>query len=146
MMRHVVKGLASLAALVVLALGGLFAFLTVERSRDVELQTPTGSFAVGRAIYDWRDDTTVDVLAPNRGTKREILAWIWYPAVASPSATADDYIPAEMRAAAPPAGFPFSLVYRDKSRIHTHSLRNSVMAPRQSYPVVVMRGGLAAGV
>jgi len=50
---------------------------------------------VGRALYDWVDDTTVDALAPAPGTKRELLVWIWYPAAVGQSgAVVDDYMPA----------------------------------------------------
>jgi len=58
---------------------------------------PTGTFAVGRAIYDWTDDANVDALAPVAGTKRELLVWIWYPAAAGQSAATDEYLPAPFR-------------------------------------------------
>jgi hypothetical protein len=102
--KWALTGVAALFALVVLAIGSLFAALWIESGLPTELPAPTGAFAVGRAIYDWRDNTTVDTLAPNPGTKREILAWIWYPAVAGASATTDDYTPPSMLAAAGPAG------------------------------------------
>lgn len=146
-LRRLARGVAVLAGLGLLALAGLFTALAFERSSEAELPAPTGSFAVGRAIYDWRDEMTVDTLAPAPGTKREVLAWIWYPAVATPASTTDDYIPAQMRAAVPPAGFPFSFVYRDKAKVHAHSIRDAnLIASRQSFPVVILRGGLAAGV
>ncbi len=139
------NGLLAPVALMAIALAGLFAVLAVERSHDVELPRPTGSFAVGRAIYDWRDETTVDTLAPNPGTKREILVWIWYPATASTSATADDYVPADMRAAAEPSSFPFSFVYRDNAKVRAHSLRNVSMPPEQQFPVVILTGPAGPG-
>jgi predicted dienelactone hydrolase len=145
MWLRLLKGIAALVAIGVVSIGGLFAYLSVERSSDTALPAPTGAFAVGRAIYDWRDDTTVEALAPNPETKREILAWIWYPAVARPSAATEDYIPAPMLAAAGPPAFPFSFVYRDHSKVHGHSLRDAVM-PSQSFPVVILRGGASAAV
>jgi hypothetical protein len=39
-------------------------------------------------------------LAPHPGTKRELFAWIWYPAAArKPSQETDDYLPASWRTA-----------------------------------------------
>lgn len=134
------------------ALGGalgalLLASLWLERRTEITLPTPTGPFAVGRTIDDWTDDTALDTLAPVPGTRRDLLVWIWYPAAAGLSAAADDYVPAQMRAAAGPAGGIWSLLTRDASKVHGHSIRNAVVAPRQrSYPVVIMRGGASAGV
>jgi predicted dienelactone hydrolase len=145
---RIARGLAALAIAGTLAIGGLLLFLWIERSSDTDLPTPTGSSAVGRAIYDWRDDATVDPLAPAPGVKREVLVWIWYPAAAAPSAAADDYIPPQMRAAAgPSARGLMSLVTRDASRVHAHSSRNADVSRRQrSYPVVILRGGASAAV
>ena len=64
----------------------------VEHRTNITLPTPTGPFAVGRTIYDWTDDATLDMLAPVLGTKRELLVWIWYPAATWQSGSvADDY-------------------------------------------------------
>ena len=144
--RRVLMGLALLGAFGLVAIGGLLTSLSFERSSEIELPALTGQFAVGRAIYDWRDDTNVDPVAPNPGTKREVLAWIWYPAGAGPSATTDDYLPAATRAAAGPAPFPFRFVYRDASKVRPHSMRNADMPTRRLFPVVIMRGGAAAEV
>jgi predicted dienelactone hydrolase len=99
-------------------------------------------------IYAWADDATLDALAPVPGTKRELLAWIWYPSVAGgQSVVIDDYVPAPMRAAAGPARGVLSFLTRDPSKVHAHSARNSDVSPQQrSYPVVIMRAGASAGV
>jgi dienelactone hydrolase len=139
--------LALLALAAVLAGALLVASLWLERRTEITLPTPTGPFAVGRTIEDWTDDTTLDTLAPVPGTRRELLVWIWYPAATGQSATADDYVPAQMRAAAGPTGGIWSLLTRDASKVHGHSIRNAVVAPRQrSYPVVIMRGGASSEV
>ncbi len=143
--KWALTGVAALVALVVLAIGSLFAAVWIESGLPTELPEPTGAFAVGRAIYDWRDDTAVDTLAPNPLTRLEILAWIWYPAVISASATTEDYIPPTMLTAAEPAGFPFSFVYRDRSKVHAHSVRNAEVPPHQSFPVVLLTGPAGPG-
>jgi dienelactone hydrolase len=146
--RRILKGLAIVATLAVVALGALLGSLWLERRTETTLPTPTGSFAVGRAIYDWADAATLDTLAPVPGTKRELLVWIWYPAAtAQAAATMDDYVPAQMRAAAGPAGGPLRLVTRDLAKVHGHSTRDSDVSPQQrSYPVVIMRAGASGGV
>jgi predicted dienelactone hydrolase len=141
----------------VLGVGALLGSLWLERRTEVTLPIPTGSFAVGRAIYDWTDDAGLDALAPVPGTKRELLVWVWYPVAAGPSgAVVDDYLPAQVRAPARPASGPlifrllsrvFGLLTRDLSKVHGHSIRDpDVSPPQRSYPVVIMRAGASAPV
>jgi dienelactone hydrolase len=145
--RRIFKGFAVLALLGVLGVGALLAALWIERRTETALPTPTGSFAVGRAIYDWTDDAALDTLAPVRGTKRELLVWIWYPSAAGQSVVMDDYVPAQMLAAAGPGSGPWKLLTRDASKVHGHSTHDADVSPRQrSYPVVIMRAGASAGV
>ncbi len=149
--RRIFKAFAVLAMLGVLGVAVLLGSLWLESRTEVTLPTPTGAFAVGRGIYDWTDDKTLDTLAPVPGTKRELLVWIWYPAEAAQSAAIDEYLPPQVRAPARPASGPlifrllsrvFGLLTRDVSKVHGHSLRNPDVSQQQrSYPVVVMRAG-----
>jgi len=125
----------------------LLTLLWRERNQPVELPIPTGTFAVGRAIYDWIDHTTVDTLAPVPGTKRELLVWIWYPSDPGQSGTPDDYVPAQMRAAIGPAQGLMSYVTRDVSKVRRIVFANpDLPAQPKSYPVVIIRAGASAGV
>jgi predicted dienelactone hydrolase len=143
--RRIFKGFAVLATAGVVGAGALLGSLWLERRTELTLPTPTGTFAVGRAIYDWQDDTRLDTLAPVPGTKRELLVWIWYPSAVGPSATMDDYAPAWMRPAVEPAGGPLRLVTRDLSKVHGHSARDADVSPQpRSFPVVIMRAGASA--
>jgi dienelactone hydrolase len=158
--RWIFKSFAVLAVSGVVGGGALLGSLWLERRTELTLPTPTGSFAVGRAIDDWKDDAGVDTLAPVPGTKRELLVWIWYPAAAGPSTAIDDYVPAWMRAARParsarpalparPAvGSPGGLLgflTRDLSKVHGHGVRDAGVSPRpRSFPVVIMRAGASA--
>src|SRR2546428_11892355 len=133
--RRIFKVLAVLAMLSVLGAGVLLGSLWLEHRTETTLPTPTGSFAVGRAIYDWTDDAKLDALAPVPGTKRELLVWIWYPSAAGQSVAMDDYVPAQMRAAGGPPGGPRRFVTRGLSKGHGHSTRDSDVSPQQrSYP------------
>ncbi|GAC1435093.1 MAG: hypothetical protein NVSMB6_31980 [Burkholderiaceae bacterium] len=71
--------LAGAAFVGVVGVALLLALLWREHNQSLELPIPTGPFAVGRAIYDWTDDSRLDMLAPVLGTRRELLVWIWYP-------------------------------------------------------------------
>jgi dienelactone hydrolase len=121
--------------------------LLLDHNRDTTLPTPSGPFAVGRTTYVW-NDSQADPLAPQPGSKRQLLAWIWYPAApGQPAQTVDDYLPAPWRTAIEDQSGVLltQFLTRDLSRVHTHSIRNAEVSPQQhSYPVVLMRTGGAA--
>jgi dienelactone hydrolase len=145
--RKIFIGFVSVAILGLLGVGTLLGSLWLERWNDISLPTPAGPYAVGRAIYDWTDDATPDTLAPLPGAKRELLVWIWYPSTVEPSVTVDDYVPAQMRAAAEPPAGPLRFLTRDLSKVRGHSIGESDVSPRSaSYPVVIMRAGASAEV
>ncbi len=48
----------------------------VLRTRLVILPKPTGPNTFGRVAYDWIDQSRDDPLAPDVGTKRELLVWL----------------------------------------------------------------------
>jgi dienelactone hydrolase len=150
LVRRIFKGFAVLAIVGVFGIVVLLGFLWLEHRAELTLPTPTGSFAVGRAIYDWTDTAVLDTLAPAPGTKRELLIWIWYPAAPRQSATMmDDYLPAQLR---PKAGSPagpmvWRLLTRDAAKVHGHSIRDADVSQQQrSYPIVIMRAGASAPV
>jgi predicted dienelactone hydrolase len=148
--RRIFKGSVILAILGVLGVGALLGAIWLEHGTEVTLPAPSGSFAVGRAIYAWADDVHSDALAPVPGTKRELLVWIWYPAAVGQSgAEVDDYVPAEVRAPVGRVGGApiFRLLTRDPSKVHGHSYRDADVSPQQrSYPVVIMRAGASSEV
>jgi predicted dienelactone hydrolase len=130
-----------------LGIAALLGALWLEHRTAIALPQPTGPFAVGRDVYDWADDATLDTLAPAPGTKRELLVWIWYPSDAGQSAATDEYLPAQMRQAAEPAGGPLKLLTRDLSKVHAHSILGAnVSWRRPSYSVVIMRAGASSEV
>src|SRR5260370_1885497 len=114
-----------------LGVGSVLGLLWLEQRTELTLPTPTGSFAVGRAIYDWTDDARLDTLAPVPGTKRELLVWIWYPSAAGQSVAMDDYVPAQMRAAAGPATGPWTLLTPDASKLPVPTPHDSPASPPQ---------------
>jgi predicted dienelactone hydrolase len=151
--RRLLKVLAIIAMFGVLGIVLLLGALRLEHGTELTLPIPTGRFAVGRAIYDWVDDANVDTLAPVAGTKRELLVWVWYPAESVPSTTeqsiaVDDYIPPELQQTGARALPPIlSLLTRDLSKVHSHSIPNAdVLTQQPSYPVVILRSGASTEV
>lgn len=161
--RRALRGVAALSAAGAVGIGVLLASLWVEHRGEVTLPTPTGPLAVGRTTLVWADGSA-DPRAPVPGTARELLVWIWYPAVAGAGAVMDDYVPAPMRAADERASAggaradPPPLVVRlltplvglltkAPANVRGHSLRDARVSPAgSSYPVVLMRAGASSGV
>jgi dienelactone hydrolase len=136
-------GICGIALLVGLLLG----LLWLDHNRETELPTPSGPFAVGRAMYVWSDAAHSDPTAPQAGSKRELVAWVWYPAAPSQSSqSVEDYFPGPWRSAVEQYSVLFTkFLTRDLSRVHTHSIREAELSSQeQSYPVVLMRAGAAA--
>jgi dienelactone hydrolase len=134
----------------VIGIAVLLGLLWLDHTRETTLPIPTGPFAVGRTTYVWSDAAQVELMAPQPGTKRELLAWVWYPAVPrQPSQTVAEYLPASWRAAdEDQRGMLLTkFLGRDLSRVHAHSILDAELSPEQRlYPVVLMRAGLAAQV
>jgi len=145
---RVIRTMVVVALFAVVGIAALLGLLRLDHNRETTLPTPTGPFAVGRTTYAWSDAAQADALAPQPGTKRELLAWIWYPAAPrQPSQTLDDYLPAPWRTALErqSGALLTQFLTRDLSRVHAHSIADAELSPQQrSYPVILMRPGLAA--
>jgi dienelactone hydrolase len=143
LVHRIFRAFAIIAMFGLLGIAVLLGSLWVEHTTSVTLPTPTGPLAVGRMVYDWTDDFTLDALAPVEGTKRELLVWVWYPA-AAPATTRDDYLPAALRMVVERdrGTLNSKFLTRDLSKVHAHSLRNAEVSPQErSYSVVIMRAG-----
>ncbi len=132
-------------------ISGVLFSLWMEHRSVVTLPEPTGPFAVGRVVYAWTDETTVDSMAPVPGTPRELLVWIWYPAETPSEGTeshADTYLPSVLPPDTTSGGaFIFRLLTKDLAKVHGHSLRDATIAPdKPAYPVAVFRAGASAPV
>src|SRR6266478_5722799 len=97
---RVIKTLVGAALFAIVAIAVLLGLMWLDHNRETTLLTPTGPFAIGRTTYVWSDPAHLDPMASQPGTKRELLAWIWYPAAPRQmSQTVDDYLPAPWRTA-----------------------------------------------
>jgi dienelactone hydrolase len=139
------KMIAVAALLLFVGIPALLGFMWLDHFRETTLPEPTGPFAVGRTTYAWSDVAQSRV--PEPGTKRELIAWIWYPAPPpQPSRAAVDYLPAQWRSAVEHQRGKLltQILTRDLSRVRTHSVSDAKVSDQQpSYPVVVMRAGLS---
>ena len=145
---RMMKIASKVAQLIAVGIGVLLCVLWLDHSRETTLPTLTGLFAVGRTTCVWSDTGEGAPLAPQLNGGRELLAWIWYPAAPQqPSQSVVDYLPAQWRTAVERQRGPIitHLITRNLSRVRAHSLRDASVSPQQSsYPVILMRAGLAA--
>jgi predicted dienelactone hydrolase len=150
-MGRIVKGVGKLLAFsaTVFTIGFLtiLLFLSVEHQTAIKLPQPTGSYSIGRSILALTDDSNA---LHSQQSKREVLVWIWYPAVSTTERPeAEDYFPSQIRTAIEQSrGWLISkLLTRDLSNVEVKSIRNArISAAHQQYPVVIMRAGASAEV
>mgnify|MGYP001552234879 CR=1 FL=1 len=57
------------------------------------LPGPTGPFAVGRVADHWIDSSRTEPFAPALNARRELMVYVWYPAVAGAAMRHAPYIP-----------------------------------------------------
>ncbi len=144
--RRLLRLLGALALAGALAVSLVLAGTWLEHRMPLVLPRPTGRFAVGRTTLYWINTGRVDEFAPVPGTPRRLVAWIWYPSVPSAGKPAE-YLPGPWRAAfSRNSGVLMSdFLTRDFARVRVHSREDVELAPDQrTYPVVILRGGLAA--
>ncbi|MCL5671280.1 MAG: hypothetical protein M1423_08305 [Acidobacteria bacterium] len=104
--------------------------------REVVLPKPTGPYAVGRVLFDWKDQKRVDPYSSAIGTHRELMVWLWYPAKVAAQSKPAAYIPPAWASALPwrPVTIP--------SRVRVHAVADPPIAEnRQSYPVLIFSTG-----
>ena len=95
-LRRGLLGVAALFTALLLALLGAFGYLQFESQQAVTLPTPTGSYQVGRTIYQWTDHTRRDPFSPNGHSPVEISVWTWYPASVPRGSQRAAYMPSTL--------------------------------------------------
>lgn len=117
----------------------------LEIRSDVTLPKPTGKFDVGRIAFHWVDSARTDSLSPQPYAKRELIAWIWYPATVTAADTVVDYDRAEWsRKVNYSSSWLFRTFFaRDGSQVHAHAH----VSPRPAgspkpFPILLMRSGI----
>lgn len=147
LMKLIFKTIGAVTGLILLLVAGCLLFLWLEHNTAVTLPTPTGPFAVGRTTYHWVDTNRSDSPAPVATQKRELMIWIWYPAIPDQKSKTSEYLPASWRVALDNfSGVLMSKFFtRDLSKVHTHSTDNAgVSSEERQFPVIIMRSGIGA--
>ena len=135
------------AALVVAVIASIALFLWTQHNTPVTLPALTGPYRVGRAAFDWVDESRAEELAPETRTKRELTVWIWYPASIDKSSTASEYLPGLWRVALARREGPLmrNFLVHDASLVKSRSFDNADVAPgHRTYPVILMKPGIGA--
>ena len=99
--------------------------------RDV-LPAPAGRYEVGRVAIDWVDRSRAEIYSANPDDRRELMAWVWYPAAPGSGSERAAYLPAPWA----PAG-TFLGVETDGLSSHA-VLGRPVAATGSGHPVLLM--------
>jgi predicted dienelactone hydrolase len=146
-LSFVFKLVLLLVGLLVAALLGLVIYLYISSRHTITLPAPTGPYAVGRASFDWIDQGRTDPVAPSLGIKRELMVWVWYPAVPG-SAPPAPYLPEPLQSADRNLflnGAITRLLIHDPAKVRSHSLGGATIAGNHArYPVVLIKSGFGA--
>jgi predicted dienelactone hydrolase len=114
------------------------------------LPAPTGPYAVGRTLFNWVDESRVDLLNPKG--YREIPVWVWYPASPTADAQKADWLPgawgeifAALIAPRPVPGQPTPEKY-PINNLRSHSYADAPFADaRRQYPIIIFAPGYGSG-
>jgi predicted dienelactone hydrolase len=93
---------------------------------------PSGPFTVARTRREWIDPDRDEIYSDNPGDRRELVAWIWYPAGAAPGLEQAPYLPEAWTSVADLLGI-------NVAGLLSNAWASGGMADDQtSYPVVIM--------
>ncbi|HEV2494015.1 MAG TPA: hypothetical protein VG204_13195 [Terriglobia bacterium] len=152
--RTLIKIILALIALALVG-GALVAIYLIRRStRIVVLPAPTGPYAVGRVSYDWVDTSRDERFAPApsggapagppgvhaKPAHRELMVWLWYPAVADAKARPAAYLPGAWGQALERTRGLY--LWQRLGSVEAHAIPGAPVSPAQaSYPILIFTPG-----
>jgi dienelactone hydrolase len=146
MFRRFIKFIGKVS--IVLASLGLLAAIIMylwafsQRQKTVVLPTPSGSYAVGRTVFDWVDASRPEIFSKTPDIYRELIVWIWYPAISSSTLHHARYLPEAWEQALNREMGIWSVFYQRIDTIHVHSLSDAPLSSAQEhYPVLILSAG-----
>jgi len=151
-MTRVFRWLAALLLAGIVAVVGFIVILGWRHPDTITLPEPTGPYAVGRIVVDWRDDARIDPFAPIAGTKRELPVWIWYPAARDARQPHAAYMPPRVREAMQPhppllLRLVMERLTTDRANVTSHALEApALLAGAGKFPVLLLKPALGASV
>ena len=105
---------------------------------------PAGPYEIGAVTYHWVDAGRSEAFSPEPTARRELMAQIWYPAMADPSAPRAPYVQ-DVSVLAPLAhllGLP-ALTFEHWKYVTTNAIPSAAASTAQpSYPVLIFLEGM----
>jgi predicted dienelactone hydrolase len=135
--------LGVLFGLLAVAAASVYAYGEAESNRVTSLPEPTGPYAVGRVSYHWTDSSREESLTEGEGDKRELMAFVWYPAKKTgPSSATAAYLPGKWGGERQKEYGNWSFATQRLGSVRTHAFEDAPVAGEGRYPVLVMEPGL----
>lgn len=142
--KLLIKVIAVLLIGSILLVASGIVFLEVKRNQTLTLPAPTGPYAIGRVSYDWTDQTRLETYTNQPDAKRELLVWVWYPAIPGAKVSTLPYFPpAWIEQWDQYRGNTGNQLFQSYSSIQTHTLDHPPLASTSTkYPVLVFSPGM----
>ncbi len=109
---------------------------------------PTGPYALGTVTYAWQDARRAELFTSDPNDRREIMAQVWYPALAEPAAPRAPYLP-DADAITPQMSQLFhapAFLLAHLRYVTTHAVEAAPIAGDQAtFPVLIYLSGLGGG-
>ena len=122
---------------IAIVIGTTAALTAWECGRPRTFPQPSGRYGIGRRFFAWHDEARLDPLSPVQNAKRELAAFIWYPAGKVPMGTRAPYMPDEWIAAIPQEWSEQRL-----DRVQAHAFENAEFAAENTAsPVLIFSPG-----
>ncbi len=135
-----------------LSLTSSFVFAQLQDANKTNIKeifiSPSGPYAVGRMSYDWIDSMREETFSNKKGTKREIMVYVYYPAIKKSNSIKAPYIPhfyqiekaiGETNMA---SQFGDAFPYIKSGQLRAHAVENAQLElNKQKYPVLIFSHG-----
>lgn len=148
LLRRSIRVLIIIFIVLLVILGGGLLFTGIKSHQTLVLPAPTGPYAIGRVSYDWVDHLRVETFAPQKGAKRELFVWVWYPAERLADQEPANYLPPKWAQAWNQyhgGSFPTDLLLQRADSIRVHAVANAAISIAQThYPVLIFEPGMGA--
>lgn len=143
MAKKIIKGIGIPLLLIIILVILFVVYLVNLHNQPLILPTPTGPYPIGRTAYNWLDESRIDTLSDKSDEKRELLAWVWYPAAKSSTGLNVPYVPPEWARARERDQGIGKFIESNLSLIQTHSYENTPISEIEAvYPVIIMQPGM----
>ncbi len=142
--RIILRGIGLIILSVVVLVAALVGYIEIAHNQPLTLPALTGTYSVGRAEFDWTDNSRIDPLSDTANQKRELVVWAWYPATVPQGDSTAPYLPSDwITARNKDQGTLGGILESRFLSIHTHSFANVPLAGTQgAYPVIIMEPGM----